>query len=180
MPAWTDSGFPAGNRTPAPPAEELHPEGRPEPALGPFLRDVTSAQDASTSMWPRESAFDEVSWRDRRRLVSGSSPWTTLNPSGSPGGIGGWSGDPAKRELIGMWVAPSHSHRGVARRLLNRVDEWARSEGSSTLNLSVRQGNDGAGVAYLTMGMRPTGETRSVWNDPSDTIDVMELDLGSP
>jgi hypothetical protein len=30
------------------------------------------------------------------------------------------------------------------------------------------------------MGMRPSGETRPAWNDPDETIDIMELDLGAP
>jgi GNAT superfamily N-acetyltransferase len=144
------------------------------------LRSLEDAPSAFTSSYERGSAFDEVTWRDRASTCQWFVAMDAARPIGIAGGIRGWSGDPAERELIGMWVAPSHRRQGMARRLLDRVAEWARSEGASTLSLSVRQGNDGARVAYLTMGMRSTGEVRSVWNDPTETVNVMELDLGTP
>lgn len=143
------------------------------------LRSLEEAPTAFTSSYERESAFDEATWRDRASTCQWFVAMDREEPIGIAGGIGGWSGDPAKRELIGMWVAPSHRCQGIARELLNCVTEWARSEGASTLNLSVRRGNHGALVAYLSMGLRETGETKAVWNEPSDTIDVMELDLGT-
>jgi GNAT superfamily N-acetyltransferase len=144
------------------------------------LRSLEDAPSAFTSTFERESAFDEETWRDRASTCRWFVARDDTELIGIAGGIDGWSGDPAKRELVGMWVAPSHRRRGAASGLLDRVAEWARSEGASTLNLSVRRGNDGASAAYLIMGMRPSGETRPAWNDPDETIEIMELDLGSP
>ncbi len=143
------------------------------------LRSLEDAPSAFTSSFEDESEFDEGTWRHRSSTCQWFVAVDHTGPIGVAGGIDGWSGDPAKRELIGMWVAPSHRRQGVARELLDRVADWARSDGASTLILSVRQGNDGASAAYLTMGMRPTGETRPMWNDPSEAVDVMELDLGT-
>ncbi len=77
-----------------------------------------------------------------------------------------------------MWVASSHRRRGIARQLLEEVKAWATSEGATTLSLGVRQGNEHALTAYLSMGMRPSGETLPEVGRPTNVIVVMECDLG--
>ncbi len=76
-----------------------------------------------------------------------------------------------------MWVAPSHRRQGVALAPLDRVAGWAKSEGASTLCLGVLEDNHGARAAYLGMGLRPTGRTMAVHDDPTRTIEVMALAL---
>jgi GNAT superfamily N-acetyltransferase len=76
-----------------------------------------------------------------------------------------------------MWVAPSHRRRGIARDLLDRVKAWATSEGAIKLKLGVREGNQEALVAYLGMGMRPSGETMPEFDQPTKVITVAECDL---
>ena len=98
---------------------------------------------------------------------------------GIAGGVLGWSNDPIKRELIGMWVDPSHRSKGVARTLLDAVADWARAQGASTLRLGVVEGNDQARAAYLGLGLRSIDERMEVWNDPTTFIEIMELDLRS-
>ncbi len=77
-----------------------------------------------------------------------------------------------------MWVASSHRRRGIARQLLEEVKAWATSEGATTLSLGVREGNEQALTAYLSMGMRLSGETMPEVDQPTNVIFVMECDLG--
>ena len=77
-----------------------------------------------------------------------------------------------------MWVASSHRRRGIARQLLEEVKAWATSGGVTTLSLGVREGNEQALTAYLSMGMRLSGETMPEVDQPTNVIFVMECDLG--
>ena len=143
------------------------------------LRALQDAPYAFTSSYERELAFVETNWRDRVR----TGHWFVASDDGKlvgiAGGVEGWSGDPSKRELIGMWVAESHRSRGVALTLLEHVSEWARSEGASTLRLGVVEGNDRARRAYEKMGLHATGRTEGIWNDATWSVETMEMDLGA-
>jgi GNAT superfamily N-acetyltransferase len=141
------------------------------------LRALRHDPNAFTSTFERESSFDEPTWRDRATTCQWFVATEGNQPVGIAGGLNGWSGDPSKRELVGMWVAPSHRRQGVALALLDRVARWAKSEGASTLCLGVLEDNPGARAAYLGMGLRPTGETTAVQDDPTRTIEVMRVDL---
>jgi GNAT superfamily N-acetyltransferase len=140
------------------------------------LRALADTPDAFTSSYSRELAYDEAKWRS----LATTGRWFVAADDGPVGvavGVDGWSGDPSRRELVGMWVAPSHRLRGIARELLDRVREWATSEGATTLRLGVRDGNELAMAAYLGMGMRPSGETTPESDRPGVVIIVMECDL---
>lgn len=142
------------------------------------LRSLADAPEAFTSSYSREFAYGEAEWRDL--AVTGK--WFVAfdnEPVGVAIGVAGWSGDPKRRELVGMWVAPSHRRRGLARELLDQVRTWATSEGATTLSLGVREGNEQSLTAYLRMGMRSSGETMPEWDKPTKVIVVMECDLGS-
>jgi GNAT superfamily N-acetyltransferase len=120
--------------------------------------------------------YDEEKWRD----LATTSRWFVADDEGLVGvavGVDGWSGDPGKRELVGMWVAPSHRRLGIARELLEQVKTWAASEGATKLNLGIREGNEGALAAYLRMGMRRSGETMPEVRQPTKVIIEMECDL---
>ena len=141
------------------------------------LRSLADAPDAFTSTFRRESAYDETKWRD----LATTGRWFVADEDGAVGvavGVEGWSGDPRRRELVGMWVASSHRRRGIARQLLEEVKAWATSEGATTLSLGVRPGNEHALTAYLSMGMRLSGETLPEVDQPTNVIVVMECDLG--
>ena len=143
------------------------------------LRALADAPHAFTSHYSRESEYDEAKWRDL--AVTGR--WFVADDGELVGvavGVDGWSGDPKDRELVGMWVAPSHRRRGIAKELLDGVKAWAASEGADTLRLGVREGNHQALTAYLRMGMRSSGETMPEFDQPTNVIIVMECDLSSP
>ncbi len=143
------------------------------------LRSLADAPDAFTSTLDRESTYDEQKWRE----LASSGRWFVADDGGLVGvavGVVGWSGDSSKRELVGMWVDPSHRGLGVARQLFERVKAWAGSDGATVLSLGVREDNQDALAAYLRMGLRPSGETMTEVGQPTKTIIVMECDLGPP
>jgi RimJ/RimL family protein N-acetyltransferase len=140
------------------------------------LRSLADAPDAFTSSVEWESTHDEQKWRN----LATTGRWFVADDGGPVGvaiGVKGWSGDERRRELVGMWVAPSHRRVGIARELLDQVKTWAASEGATTLNLGVREDNEEALAAYLRMGMRPSGETMPEVGQPTKVIIVMECDL---
>jgi GNAT superfamily N-acetyltransferase len=141
------------------------------------LRSLIDAPEAFTSTFDRESAYDEVKWRDL--AITGR--WFAADDERLVGvavGVDGWSGDPTRRELVGMWVAPSHRRRGIAKQLLDQVKAWAVSEEATTLSLGVREGNEQALTSYLSMGMRLSGETMPEVGHPKNVIVVMNCVLG--
>jgi GNAT superfamily N-acetyltransferase len=140
------------------------------------LRSLADAPGSFTSTYARESAYDEARWRSL--TVTGTwfgaaeGEWVGLAV-----GVGGRTGHPGDRELVGMWVAPSHRRHGIATALFSQVQAWATSEGATTLRLGVREGNEEALTAYLRMGMRRSGETVPEVDPPADRIILMECDL---
>jgi GNAT superfamily N-acetyltransferase len=141
------------------------------------LRSLADAPEAFTSTFDREATYDEEKWR----ALATTGRWFVADDQGLVGvavGVAGWSGDPTKRELVGMWVARSHRRAGIAGRLLEHVKEWAASEGATTLGLGVRQDNEEAMAAYLGLGLRPSGETMPEAGEPAKVIIVMECAVG--
>ncbi len=121
------------------------------------LRSLADAPEAFTSNFDRESKYDEGKWRSL--AITGQ--WFVADDGALVGvavGVDGWSGDPTRRELVGMWVAQTHRRTGVARLLVEAVKAWAAAEGATTLRLGVREDNTSALAAYRRMGLHPTGE----------------------
>jgi GNAT superfamily N-acetyltransferase len=56
------------------------------------------------------------------------------------------------RELIGMWVAPAARRRGIAAQLIERVADWAATDGATTLVLDVVATNAPAIALYEREG----------------------------
>ena len=55
-------------------------------------------------------------------------------------------------------VEPAHRRRGVARRLLQWLEESALTAGTFTVGLELRKGNEGARAFYAALGYLETGE----------------------
>ena len=143
------------------------------------LRALAESPHAFTSTYERESTFDEAMWRQRATTCLWFVAVDGGRSVGVAGGMHGPPGDPATRELIGMWVTPTHRGRGLARRLLNAVREWAAADGADVLSLGVRQGNPGARSAYLAMGLHPTGRIEPERDRPGRSIEFLSLPLRS-
>ena len=92
--------------------------------------------------------------------------------------VGGFeiAADPGSVQLVQMWTAPEARRRGVGRRLVDAVIDWA---GDRPVRLSVIRGNDGAQALYESMGFvlddRPPYE-----GDPCVDEIHMVRDPGSP
>lgn len=111
------------------------------------------------------------------RQAARSWRWTGTSRSGVATGIKGWW-NAAKRELVGMWVAPSHRGQGVAKTLVARVAQWALSDGAGILTLAVLEGNSRDRRASIRMGLHPTGERFRACNDTSPVVEVLEAAIG--
>jgi RimJ/RimL family protein N-acetyltransferase len=83
---------------------------------------------------------------------------------GLAGGIEGEYG--ADRQLISMWVAPSHRGTSVATELVETVLAWSRAGAARTVELWVTKGNDRAQRLYERMGFAVTGDVQPLPSDP--------------
>ncbi|MEZ6002688.1 MAG: GNAT family N-acetyltransferase [Planctomycetota bacterium] len=59
--------------------------------------------------------------------------------------------------LFGMWVAPEARGRGVGKRLVQSVIDWARTQGYERILLDVGDENQAAIALYQSMGFVPSG-----------------------
>jgi GNAT superfamily N-acetyltransferase len=89
---------------------------------------------------------------------------------GMAGGMRGASGPGEIAHLISMWVDPAHRGRGLGRRLVERVADWARDRGARRLELWVTAHNAAAIGLYARCGFGDIGASQPL---PSDAA-VME------
>ncbi|MBD0695258.1 hypothetical protein BG452_19570 [Streptomyces sp. CBMA123] len=95
-------------------------------------------------------------------------------PAGLAGGLPGTAN--GVRELRSLWVAPWARGRGVADRLIEEVERWARADGGSTLRLAVLPGNEAALARYRRHGFVPLAEPGDLLADGT----TRELLLAKP
>ncbi|MGO9336005.1 MAG: GNAT family N-acetyltransferase [Terracidiphilus sp.] len=134
------------------------------------LRALEDSPGAFGSTYATEVAFSDQEWVSRAMRWNGEVGIGFLAVEDSAGcGIAGAFLDPhdAKvAQLISMWTAPSHRHRGVGRLLVNGVIDWAALRGAHTLRLTVVSNNEAAILFYKRMGFVMTGRTEPYPNDP--------------
>ncbi|GHF33423.1 N-acetyltransferase [Kitasatospora xanthocidica] len=119
----------------------------------------------------------EERWRARLHLpgahhvaaflddVPGTAPATPV------GLVGGVLGSPeGVRELRSLWVAPRARGRGVADRLIEEVEHWARAGGGTTLHLGVLPGNTAALVLYRRHGFTPLTPTEADAGEGTEAV----------
>ncbi|MFG2906810.1 GNAT family N-acetyltransferase [Kitasatospora sp. NPDC048286] len=119
------------------------------------LTDAPDAFKAGLADWRRGG---EDRWRDRLRIPGAHHVAALLD--GDPVGLaGGLPGSPdGVRELRSLRVAPRARGRGVADRLVEEVERWARDSGGTTLRLAVLPGNEAAFALYRRHGFAPLAE----------------------
>lgn len=69
-------------------------------------------------------------------------------------------------ELVSMWVTPESRGSGVARKLIDRVVEWALATGATAVSLWVMRGNDPVVRFYEKAGFEVTHDHRAAPDDP--------------
>jgi ribosomal protein S18 acetylase RimI-like enzyme len=67
-------------------------------------------------------------------------------------------------------VAPPHRRRGVARALINWLEETACTAGTFTIGLELRATSDAAYAFYSALGYRETGRVRGYYQGVEDAI----------
>jgi RimJ/RimL family protein N-acetyltransferase len=104
----------------------------------------------------------EEFWRDRtERVASGDGAAQFVALDGED-----WVGsatvlirgdDPARADVVAVYVRPAHRGRGHIDRLLDAAASWAAGHGLGMLHLSVHADNARAQTAYRRAGFAPTG-----------------------
>ena len=123
-----------------------------------------------------EAGFDDAVWDERAARGArddGDGTGTFLLEAGAgadrPVGIavGHRPGpDPARVELVSMWVDPSVRGTGAGRLLVDAVAGWAAEQGATALDLWVMRGNGGAKAFYERLGFTTTDEIEVAEDDP--------------
>lgn len=74
---------------------------------------------------------------------------------------------PDEAELVSMWVDPAARGRGLGRRLVEVVTDWARAHGAVRMRLWVTEGNAPAVALYERFGFSFTGEAGPLPSNPA-------------
>ncbi|MEV8321852.1 GNAT family N-acetyltransferase [Kitasatospora sp. NPDC056731] len=127
------------------------------------LSDAPHAFKARLADWHHGG---EERWRARLHLPGAhhvaallDGPADPDGPDTTPVGLAdGLPGADGVRELRSVWVGPKARGRGVADRLLEEVERWARASGGSTLRLAVLPGNEPAITLYRRHGFTAPAE----------------------
>lgn len=136
------------------------------------LRALRDSPDAFGSTLERELAMDEEAWRGR--CASGRNFYAAVGRT-PVGIIASYipEDSPDAPELVGMWVAPEHRRRGIARALIDAVLDQARSEGARAVTLWVADGNGAAEELYAGVGFSRTGREDTLPGRP----EILELEM---
>jgi ribosomal protein S18 acetylase RimI-like enzyme len=86
--------------------------------------------------------------------------------------------DPARVELISMWVDPAVRGQGVARMLIEAIARWAAASGATTLELAVMPDNAVARRAYERAGFTIADEPGDALPDGRNEV-VMRRTVGA-
>jgi hypothetical protein len=90
------------------------------------LRSLQDSPQAFTSTYGQESEFDEATWREQTEGCQWFVAYDGDQSVEIAAGVPGWTNDPTKRELIGMWVPSTSEWRsGMIRPRSSR--SWSES-----------------------------------------------------
>ena len=144
------------------------------------LRALRDTPNAFGSTYARESQLTDPDWIERAVHWSSERSAGFLAMDGDTAcGIAGSfldQDDATRAHLISMWTAPTHRHRGIGRRLVNEVLEWARLRRARTLQLMVTYNNEPAILFYQHLEFTRTGRTEPYPNDPA----LIEYEMSRP
>lgn len=133
------------------------------------LRDTPSAYGSTYAESKRRS------WREWKEFASSANSFVAERESRFVAmARGGWNEErPGTAWLYGMYVTPAERGTGLAERLVERVVQWARSEGFDALYLQVGAAEARARAFYRKVGFVETGEHRAMARDSS--IDILTM-----
>ncbi len=125
------------------------------------------------SPWPRTVFVEELS-REWARLV------VVREPHGGAATVVAFANYWLVRDevhLLNLAVHPARRRRGLARRLMDHLLEFARSHRCHYLTLEVRRSNAAAIALYEAYGFRPAGVRPRYYQDSREDAIVMALEL---
>jgi GNAT superfamily N-acetyltransferase len=136
------------------------------------LRALRDAPFAFASTLELEAGRSADSWEraaERRATSDTEATFVALDEDRWLGLAGAYVTEnrPRAVELVSMWTAPECRRRGIGRRLVEAVADWAGSVGARTVELCVTEGNGPATRLYEGTGFVPTGECRPLASDPA-------------
>ena len=117
------------------------------------LRALRDSPAAFTATWDDESRMPLEAWAARvDASVAGASVIVVADTGeeliGLAGGIP-WEG---RARVVSVWVAPAWRGRGLARRLIESVCEWAGGAGYTEAQIETALTNPGPQALYLQLG----------------------------
>jgi len=134
------------------------------------LRSLADTPDAFGSTIERERAFTDDEWRARLHP-----PAVLVLHDGQAVGLGGGFEVRAGVLLVvAMWLEPSWRGRGLSRRILDMVVEWARAR-DLDVELDVARGAPAARAAYERYGFAYTGAQSPIREGSDIVTDRMVL-----
>jgi GNAT superfamily N-acetyltransferase len=112
------------------------------------LQALQDSPSAFGSTYAREATFPDSEWLTRAANMNGEMRIGYLAmDNGEPCGIAAGfleEHDPARAQLVSMWVAPAYRRTGIGRLLIAAIRSWAGRRGVPTLQLMVTSCNPGA------------------------------------
>jgi ribosomal protein S18 acetylase RimI-like enzyme len=144
------------------------------------LRALAEAPEAFARTHAEEAAYPDELWR---RRAGGRPDVVTFvaEADDAPGGVGlatvRLEGEPLHGHLVGMWVDPACRRQGVARALIDRAADWARSRGAGELVLWVVDRNAAARRLYQRAGFEPTGHRQPLPSRPELSESRLRMEL---
>jgi GNAT superfamily N-acetyltransferase len=134
------------------------------------LRALQDSPSAFGSTYEAERQRPQHEWSQRiAQAASGNNRATFLAFDGADCvGLVGCADDDlgADRQLVSMWVAPSHRGTGLASELVNAALSWAKEAGANSVGLWVTRENDRARRLYEHTGFSETGDVQPLPSDP--------------
>ncbi len=137
-------------------------------------------EDAAALAVLEAHAFQGRSWGENNVKASFVAPRVTVLLAGSnkkaPIGFAMWRDLGPEAELLTIGVAPASRGLGIAKALLEKVCEGARSSGAERLFLEVDTNNEPAKALYMARGFEQTGLRRAYYRDGADAL-ILQMTL---
>jgi GNAT superfamily N-acetyltransferase len=142
------------------------------------LRALEESPSAFGATYADERVFPEQLWR--ARLGDPGAVGVLVLEDGAAVAIGaGYQDVPGFLHVVSMWVEPAARRRGLGRRVLGGIRQWADERGLR-LHLDVVIGNARARRFYERYGFVGTGETRPLREGSTDLVERMVLSERPP
>jgi GNAT superfamily N-acetyltransferase len=144
------------------------------------LRGLKLAPDSFGQHYADEVTKPLQYWRDvvhRLTTPGGHTAYFLLDGQAPVGVIHGFVRGPEQGSFGGLWIDPGYRRRGLARRLIETILQWARARDLKVMRLWSVDGNQGTLRLYQDFGFRPTGTHKPLVTNPALTVSQYELTL---